>query len=90
VVRLPDESNAQQEFERGERAKQLLDDPLLLEAFEEADKYFVYCWRGAESTNQRELEWSKQKALAEVKKVLAVFIERGDYARRYLEQEKSK
>lgn len=90
MARLPDESNAQQDVERGRRAKLLLEDDLLKEAFEEVDKYFVHCWRKAEDTNLREQEWMKQKALAEVKRVLAIFIERGEMAERRLAKQESR
>lgn len=87
MARLPDESNAPQDLERGRRAQALLEDDLLKEAFEEVDQYFVYCWRKAEDTNLREQEWMKQKALAEVKRVLAIFVERGERAKAYLEKQ---
>lgn len=52
--------------EKGRAAKRLLNDPILLEAFEAARDDFIDEWVDGETVDERELAWAKTKALAAV------------------------
>lgn len=66
---------------RGHEAERLLNDPLMVEAFDSADAQFVREWREATTPAEREAAWFKQVALAEVKHALEKVLSDGEVAR---------
>ena len=68
------------EIARGEIARQLLRDPVMAEAFIQAEQTFIKEWRDSDEPARREMAWAKVQALDEVRRVLRTIVHRGQYA----------
>jgi hypothetical protein len=76
------------EIMRGERARQLLDEPLIVEAFALIEQEYTQAWRDspARDTEARELLFLSLKNLAKVKAHLTHVMESGQIAKATLAQ----
>jgi uncharacterized membrane protein len=71
---------------RGDRAKALLDNTLLNEAFDRVDAECVRLWGEALTTEAREGFWLRRQALKHVRTAIEAVVKDGDIARRKLKQ----
>lgn len=64
---------------RAERAKQLLDDPLLSEVFTAVEDAAINVWRttGVAQANEREIAWQSLKAVERVRNALKGIVDNG-------------
>jgi hypothetical protein len=67
-------------IERARIARRLLDEPVLAEAMDEAERTFVVQWLEATKPELREAAWAKVHALTEVQRVLRAIIADGEHA----------
>ncbi len=70
----------EQEVLRGLRAGELLDNELLVEAFQSAEDHAVSDWIAAEDPHVREKAWHRVHALNEVRAELRRIVADGQYA----------
>jgi len=75
-----DNITAEEAVRRMSRAEDLLNDPLMDEAFEKADATFVGKWRNATTPEAREAAWHGMTGLAEARRVLRSIITDGEFA----------
>lgn len=61
-------------------AKSFLDDPVVQEAFAQAEQDFIREWRSETDRDRRDLAWAKVQGLDEVKRQLRIKIQSGDHA----------
>jgi hypothetical protein len=73
-------ADGRNEIARAEIARQLLEDPVMAEAFETAEGKFVKEWRESADLERREMAWAKVQALDEVRRVLRTVLNKGQYA----------
>lgn len=78
------EDKTQRDIELGKRAKLLLDDDLLMACFEALRQDFADAWSSAVTTEDREMIWSKQAVLSEVKQKLLTLVNNGKIAQKRL------
>jgi len=73
---------------RSERARAIIEDPLLVEAFDILEQRFTLAWRfsPADATDLRERLWHHLQALAEVKAELESVLQDGMLARHQLSE----
>ena len=73
---------------RSERARAIIEDPLLVEAFEALDARFLAAWRQspAGAADVRERIWHHIQALAEVRAELQSVLTDGSLARHQLDE----
>ena len=81
-----DEDELRKEQHRGQRAKALLDNALLKEAFEKVDAECVRLWREAKDHEAREGMWLRLQSLAHVRSAIEGIVKDGDIADRKLKQ----
>ena len=76
-------SEMDQEIRYGERAKQLLKDPLFQKVFDELEKQYYETWKGADPSDSkgREILWQLLWATDQVRNYFNVIIERGELHR---------
>jgi len=76
------------EVSRAERARAVIEDPLLIGAFEALDARFMLAWRNspADKPELRERLWHHVQALAEVRAELETVLADGLLARERLEE----
>lgn len=79
---MADSSNLQDELYRGQRAEVLLNDPLLVEAFEAIEKELLGSWLDAPEADvaKREHCWISMRLLRRVKAKLQNHVETGRLA----------
>lgn len=63
---------------RHRRANAILNDPLFREAFDRAEEEFIQKWKLADTTQERELMWTKVHALREVERYLRTTFAQGE------------
>lgn len=73
---------------RGDHALRLIEDDLLQEVFAELDAGYVLEWRTAETPEERERAWTKQRALADVQRKLHTTLADGQYAQVGMERKR--
>jgi hypothetical protein len=73
---------------QAERARLIIDDPLLVGAFEALDARFLLAWRNspADKPELRERLWHHIQALAEVRAEMQTVLDDGSMARAALEE----
>lgn len=77
-----DEGKLRGEQSRGERAKALLRDPLLIEAFDVLEEKYVIAWKDSTSSqDERETLFQMYQSLLSVKDHLSEIIRTGDLAK---------
>ena len=78
----------QEEMERGEAARRVLDDPLFTEAFETIERECFEAWKGSgwKDADKREALYRQLKALGEVRTRLIAVMEGGKVARSLVEK----
>jgi hypothetical protein len=83
------EAKLHQEVSRAERARELLEDPMMLEAMESLRAQYLAAWENspARDPEAREKIWTYLKALDKVKGHLLEVMETGMLAREQLTQE---
>jgi len=74
--------------ERAARAQRLLDDALLIEAFDTLDRDYLKAWRAtaARDTDARERLWQAVQVVAKVRDHLAGAVTNGKLAQRELDE----
>lgn len=65
---------------RGQAAKRFLDDPVVQEAFVQAEQAFIDEWRSETDRDKRDLAWAKVQGIDAVKRQLRIHISTGDHA----------
>lgn len=76
------EGKLREEQSRGERAKALMRDPLILEAFDKLEDRYVEAWKDSSSSqDERETLFQMYQALMVVRGHLSEVIETGDLAK---------
>lgn len=75
-----------QQKSRGERAKALLENPLLTEAFDTVDDALVQIWRDAKTTELREQAHIAVKLLPRIRQAIEAHVKEGELARKKLEE----
>jgi len=76
------EGKLREEQSRGERAKALMRDPLILEAFDKLEDRYVEAWKDSSSSqDERETLFQMYQALLSVRGHLSEVIETGDLAK---------
>lgn len=78
------ESEIRATAEKGRRAKGLIENPILVEAFAAVDAACVKAWRESPDPEIRENAWHRTQALGLVKAALAAAIKKGEDAQRKL------
>ena len=83
---MSDELALNKAAERGARAQRLLDDDLLVEAFETLDRDYTRAWRAtaARDTDARERLWQAVQVVAKVRDNLIRVVNGGKLAQREL------
>jgi len=79
------EDKTARDIELGKRAKILMDDDLLMACFEALRQDFADAWSNATTTEDREMIWSKQAVLGEVKQKLLTLVNNGKIASKRLQ-----
>lgn len=76
---------------QAERARAIIEDPLLVNAFEQLDARFLAAWRNspADQPELRERLWHHIQALAEVRAELNTVLNDGTMARAALEERRT-
>lgn len=82
----PQEDGLRREINRGQRAKALLENTILNEAFQKVDDECVRLWREAKDHDTREGMWLRLQSLQHVRTALEAVIKDGDLAQRKLEK----
>lgn len=77
----PDTITVDEAVRKGNTARRLLNDPVMVEAFAAADASFVKEWREATNPSDREKAHDKQAALVEVKRALERILSDGEMAK---------
>ena len=76
------EGKRREEQNRGERAKALMRDPLIVEAFEVLEDKYISAWKDSSSSqDERETLFQMYQALMVVQGHLSEVIETGDFAK---------
>lgn len=70
----------EQEIDRGRRAKQLMDDELIKEAFQSLADHLHSAWENSCSPEAREQAWQNVRALNEVRASLEAIMATGQMA----------
>lgn len=85
---MTDEAKLRTDRDRGAKAKALLEDPLLVEAFAELDAQYMTAWRATHAldTQAREKLHLAVNVLAKVKDHLTAVAASGSLAKKELEQ----
>jgi hypothetical protein len=78
-TKAPDRFNDEDRIQRMRRAKALLEDPILGEAFEEAEQDAIRDWRMAQTTAERELAWHAIDGLDRARRKLRKIVSEGEY-----------
>lgn len=78
----------EQEALRGTQARELLDNPLLIEAFETVEKAYIDAWKNEQSLKpeNREYLWKLVRTVQDVRKHLETAVETGKMAKIQLQQ----
>ena len=77
-----DEGKRREEQNRGERAKALMRDPLVIEAFDVLEDKYISAWKDSSSSqDERETLFQMYQALMVVRGHLSEVIETGDLAK---------
>tara|TARA_Y100000296_G_scaffold36285_1_gene42033 strand:+ start:443 stop:730 length:288 start_codon:yes stop_codon:yes gene_type:complete len=84
---MNEEHQLSTELQRGVKAKLLLEDPLLTEAFQTLEDEYLSAWKqsSVEATEQREKIWLMYATISEVKAQLTTVVTTGDMAKAQLE-----
>ena len=80
----------EQRRERGERAKRLLEDPLLVEAFQAVEMQCINDWLAADTVESRDLCWHRASACKGVHQILTSVMSDGTLAADEIEREKAR
>jgi len=80
--------DTEQEIQRAEEARFLLEQPLLKQALDEIEAATIQRWEMAESKDQREDYWRLFKITKLFRRALQSYIETGKLAKLQIEQEK--
>lgn len=65
---------------RGRHASRLLEDEVLAQAHEDAERAVLRAWLEAKDMAQREEAWAKIHAIREVRKTLQMYVSEGEYS----------
>lgn len=73
-------SEIDQELKDAQRAKELINDPVFIKAFEELEKLYMDTWKSSDlkDSEGREVLWQLVWAIAQVRAHLGVIMERGE------------
>jgi len=82
------ERNPYQDAQRGREAEELLDNPMLAEAFDKIEAAYMDEWRQSKlpDLEERERLWLAIQVLGEVKRHLRVVVENGVIAKRDIDR----
>ena len=74
-------NEVEQELKESERAKELMDDPLIKQTFETMEEKYMDAWRGSdlEDSKGREILWQLIWAIGQVKAHFSVIIDKGEF-----------
>ena len=75
------ESEEEKEVRDAERAKALLEDPILQEAFDKMEKEYISKWKTTETKDkeERDILWQLVWAIGELRTHLSVIMQRGEF-----------
>ena len=73
-------SDGRTDASRALAAKNFLDDPVVQEAFVQAEQAFMKEWRSETDRDRRDLAWAKVQGIDEVKRQLRIHISSGEHA----------
>lgn len=73
-----------EQIARGDAAAALLGNHVLQAAFEEAERNILEKWRDGKTPEEREAQHAKIHAMDELRRVLEIFVDRGEHARELL------
>lgn len=79
-----------EKINRGEAAKRLLSEPLLMEAFDKLDAAYIKAWRESNDDKVKEYCHFGTKAVAAMRRHLELIIQTGDMATRDIQIEEDK
>ena len=73
-------NEVEQEIRDGDRAKQLLEDPLFQKIFDELEKQYFETWKGADPSDSkgREVLWQLLWSTEQVRNFFNVIMDRGE------------
>lgn len=82
------ERNPYQDARRGVEAKELLDNPVLVSAFDALEAQYLKAWRESKPADQEERErlWLAVGILNEIKRHLRIVVENGVVANREIDK----
>ncbi len=82
------ERNPYIDSRRGQEAKELLENPMLVEAFEALEREYLKAWRQSKPADDEERErlWLAVGILDEIKRHLRVVVENGVMAKRDIDK----
>lgn len=86
----PDTKTADEVVFRQQKVEAFLADPDIQDAFEMADAMFVEEWRNATNPVEREAAWGKQAGLAEVRRILSMFVDEGHFVREQVKRKEKR
>lgn len=70
---------------RGDRMQQLMDDPLMVEAFDRVEADVVTAWKNADTPPKREALHAKHTALQSLKAEMRAIVGQREYAKQAVE-----
>lgn len=69
------------DIERGDRAREVLENQVYIEAFEAIEQELIKSWKQSKSADDRESLWLEQKLLSKVQTHLLIAMQTGKLAR---------
>lgn len=83
---MPDESKLRHELDRAVLAKQIMDNPLWVEAWDAVRDRCLSTWEGGTTPEQREEAWQTLRVAKKVRRAFEQVIQTGQLAERQLEE----
>lgn len=80
-----EEAPLEQQVAMGYRARALLDDEVVEQAFERAERNILQAWKNAVDRDHRESCWAMIHVVGEVRKQIRIIADDGEIARKRLE-----
>jgi hypothetical protein len=78
----------QRDVRAARRAAELLNDPVMLQAFSDLEQQYIDAWKRCDSAEEREFFWYHQRALTDVQAQLRACVGSGEIASRKLDTER--
>lgn len=68
--------NKQEEYQRAQRAENILKDEVFNELLDELEQEHLASWKNAETSDERENLWRMVRAIGEIRKKLKILVDR--------------